>query len=68
MKHTTEELLFAAAVRERALGLRRAKTKDMTDEELAAFDAEHPLKALIEDVMEELDSIAAVIAQVRSGI
>lgn len=65
MKHTTEELLFAAAVRERIGALRLAKTKDMTKEERAAFDL-RPANALIEEAMQELNGIAGVIAQIRS--
>lgn len=65
MKHTTEELLFAAAVRERLKTLQLAKTKDMTDEELAAFNSK-PVDALIEEVMDEFNRIANVIARIRS--
>lgn len=64
MKHSLEELLFAAAVRERIGSLRRAKTQHMTPDERAAFDAQ-PANALIEEVIAELDGIAAVIAKIR---
>lgn len=65
MKHTTEELLFAAAVRERVGALRLAKIKDMTKEERAAFDLQS-INPLIEEVMQEFDGFAKVIASIRS--
>lgn len=65
MTHTTEELLFAAAVRERMGTLRLAKTKNMSAEERADFDAK-PKSELIEEVMNEFDWIATVIAKIRS--
>lgn len=65
MKHTTEELLFAAAVRERVRTLRTAKTADMTPEQRKEFDAK-PANDLVEEVMREFDGIANVIAQIRA--
>lgn len=65
MKHTTEELLLALAVRERLTSLRMAKIKNMTDEEVKAFDAK-PINELIEIVMKEIDGIANVITSHRS--
>ena len=65
MKHTTEELLFAAAVRERIGTLRVSKTKNMTDAERAAFN-ERPANELVEEALQEFDGIATLIAQIRS--
>lgn len=65
MKHTTEELLFAAAVLRRVTELRSAKYLGMTEAEKDAFDAQ-PINALVEQAMKELNGIATVIAQVRS--
>ena len=65
MKHTTEEMLLALAVRERVAKLRDAKTRGMTKEEVQAFDAK-PVNDLVEIVMQEIDGMANLISQIRS--
>lgn len=65
MKHSTEELLLALAVRERIGALRLAKTKGMTPAERQAFDAK-PANELIEEALKEINGIATVIAQIRA--
>jgi hypothetical protein len=60
MKHTTEEMIFAALVRQQVSKRITAKTLNMTDEEAAAF-RQRPVNDLIEEVIEELQDIAAVI-------
>nr|WP_314711576.1 hypothetical protein [uncultured Comamonas sp.] len=65
MKHTTEELLFAAAVCERVLKLRMAKTVNMSKEEAEAFNA-LPSDPLIEDALREFDAVATFISEFRS--
>ena len=66
MKHTIEELLFAAAVRDIADVRRRARRGDMTDEQWATHLKE-PANELIAEVVAELDGIAAVILKLREA-
>lgn len=65
MAHTTEELLLAAAVRERVGAMRIALGKDMNDEEYAAF-MKQPVAPLIKEVLIELNQIADVIKRTQS--
>lgn len=65
MKHTTEELLFAAAVSERVSKMRMARTVHMSKEEGDAFNA-LPIDPLIEDALREFDAIATFITEFRS--
>lgn len=64
MKHTTEEMIFAALLRERISSLRLAKISRMSDEEVKTFDGQGA-NALIEEAMEELNGIAALVKQIR---
>ena len=67
MKHTIEELQFAATVRDLVQARRRAmRPPDATPEQIAAIDAA-PANALIKEVLAELDGIAGVIARDRSA-
>ena len=66
MKHTTEELLLAAAVRKRVGEMRLAKTRDMTDEEEQAF-RNRPANDLIAEALTELTAFASVIAKLRQS-
>ena len=65
MKHTIDELLFAAAVSERVLKLRMAKTVNMSKEEADAFNAQ-PVDPLIKEAVREFEEIASFIAEIRS--
>lgn len=64
MKHSTEELLLAAAVRKRVGEMRIAKTMHMTDEEADAYNAQ-PANDLIQEAVSELERFAQVIAKLR---
>ena len=64
MKHNTEELIFAALLRERIGSLRLTKIKHMTDEETEAFDM-RPANELIEEAMEELSGIATLVKKIQ---
>lgn len=66
MKHTIEELQFAATVREIVRGRQISKTKDMTDEEAAAY-RELPVNNLIADVLDELGRFATIISKSQAG-
>jgi hypothetical protein len=64
MKHSTEELIFAALLRERIGSLRLSKIGHMSDEETEAFDRE-PVNALIEEAMKELNGIATLVKKIQ---
>jgi len=65
MKYTTQELLFAAAVKERVLQMQIARAQHMTEAQRRAF-MEAPVNDLIAEVVEELESYARVIASVQT--
>lgn len=65
MKHSTEELIFAALLRERMRSLRMSKIRNMSDEEAADFDRQ-PVDALVEEAMEEMQDIANLIKVIRA--
>lgn len=65
MKHTTEELIFAALLRQRMQTLRMSKTADMTDDEERAFN-EQPANGLVEEAMKELQGIATLVKQIQA--
>jgi len=60
MKHSIEELQFAATVRELVRKRQNFLAKDMTPEEAQEFSSK-PADDLIADVMRELGGIANVI-------
>lgn len=64
MKHTTEELLFAAAVRQRVGDMRSARLLHMTDEQATEF-RKQPANDLIEEAVRELEGFANIIAKLR---
>lgn len=64
MKHTIEELQFAATVRELVRQRRNGLTMNMTDEARAEV-MKQPADDLIKDVLDELGRLATVIAQHR---
>lgn len=64
MKHTLEELLFAAAVRRRVGEMRNARIMNMTDEEAIAYRKE-PADGLIAEAVAELEAFAKVIGTLR---
>lgn len=66
MAHTTEELLLAAAVSERATAIRAEICQDMSDAEYEAFKKQ-PIEPLVRRALEELNQIAGVIKRVQSG-
>lgn len=64
MKYDQQELLLAAEIRKRVSEFRRARTADMTDEEAVTYRAQ-PADDLVLEALKELESIAAVIREVR---
>lgn len=66
MAHTTEELLLAAAVRERVSAIRRGRATHMSDEEFAAF-MKQPIAPLIKEALIELNQIADDIKRFQAG-
>lgn len=63
MKHTTEELLLAAQVRQIAIGLRIGNTpEDLQGPALAEWRKANPLKNWLAPAMEDLDFVADFIA------
>ncbi|WP_157979212.1 hypothetical protein [Rhodoferax ferrireducens] len=65
MKHTIEELQFAATVREMVRNRQNAKSINMTKEEAAAY-RDLPANDLIADVLEELGRLATIISMNRA--
>jgi len=61
MKFSTEELLLAAAVRDRVSEMRVTQANNLPPEERANF-WKQPVNSFIEEAMEELEGIASVIA------
>ncbi len=66
MKHTTEELLLAAAIRERAAEIRNARARSMPAEEVERFKA-RPANDFIADALDEFSRIAVVVKKLREA-
>ena len=65
MKHSTEELLFAAAIRERAASIRTSKTRGMSEQDAEEF-MKKPANDLIKEALEEFSRIADVVSKLRA--
>lgn len=60
MKHSLEELQFAATVRDLALRRKHGIATQLPDAERIKYEAE-PINAMILEVVEELEWVSAVI-------
>lgn len=67
MKHTTDELLLANAVMQRAFTLRSHAIRDMPESEQAAF-LERPMDDLLIQALDEIERVAKVIAKARQPV
>ena len=66
MKHTTDELLVAAAVLQRAITMRTTAQKDMSAEQRTADMAE-PGSQYLQQAWEELEGVARFIKAAPSA-
>ena len=64
MKFSTEELLLAAAVRDRVNEMRKNRSMEIPDEELDAFYAK-PADDFVKEALAELEGLASFIARHR---
>ena len=65
MQHTTEELMLAAMVRDRASELLRARTMDMENEEADAYRAKNT-NAVVEEALQEIEGVAGLVKKLRA--
>lgn len=65
MKHSIEDLMFAAMIRRRVVEIRDAKCHGMTEADAAAYRAQ-PADAVIAEALEEMERIATVLKKLRA--
>lgn len=67
MKHTTEELIFAAMVIEMSRKMQdSSQPRDVTPDELSAWVEENPIEKFIPDTIHVIECIADNIRRLRS--
>lgn len=67
MKHTTEELIFAAMVIEMTRRVQdNSQPRDVTPDELSAWVEENPIEKFIPDTIHLIECIAGNIRRLRS--